>query len=570
MKRLACFLCLSGLFALSAQAQQQQAARELSLRLFSTRAVKTLSIDANQTTTMQLCDGCKRTSVPSGFTVSTSAGNKQLLVAAKPVAKLALSGHLHLKTGDGRTADAAGQWKISVGDNGLRVLLTLPSERYVMAVLQSEAGPDDGPESLKALAVVARSFALTQSNRHGVEGLCDSTHCQAARFNGVSLRVRDAVLATAGEALWFGGKQVSGYFTQDCGGTSEDAAELWGGEKEPWLRVHQDPWCQKQPAHWHASVSGEELARSLDAEGFGLRGVVTGLRVLSRDSSGRAAKVEVRGTSTLKVLSAPALRFAVNRALGWYELRSDWYSVQTIGDHFVFEGRGYGHGVGLCQAGAAEMAHEGKRYRETLAFYFSGTQVRVNANDEGWRQQEANGWTLRSVRADADLLHAGDASLARARQAWGAPTNVHPVVTVAPDTELFRQLTNEPGWTLASTQGDRITLQPPALVRTHGPVATLLLHEFLHAIVESESSRGTPLWLREGLVEALAGEKTSAPLERREQIDQALQSASTLHEAQTAHAAAETLVQKLVAKFGLNTVRGWLRGGVTAGVLTSQ
>ena len=377
-------------------------------------------------------------------------------------------------------------------------------------------------------------------------------------------------MATAGETLSVGGKQVDAYFTQNCGGETEDAASAWGGAAKPWLIAHHDPYCQRQPAQWHATVSTKELVSALAAEGFRVSLPIAAVRVVANDGGGRVSKVSIDGREGKMVLPASALRFAVNRELGWNRLRSDWYGVHSDGLDVVFDGRGYGHGVGLCQAGASEMAREGKRYRDILAFYFPGTTVRILPNDNGWQQKEANGWTLRSASADVALQQAGDTAWARARQIWGAPLSLHPLVTVAPDTELFRQMTNEPGWALASTAGANITLQPLSVVQAREPVKDLLLHEFLHAIAEGESSAATPLWLREGLVELLAGEKAGAPAMSPEEIEHALTNAHTLREAQVAHAAAEALTQKMVAKYGLGSVRGWLRSGVPAGVLAGK
>ena len=105
--------------------------------------------------------------------------------------------------------------------------------------------------------------------------------------------IHDAVLATAGETLWVGGKRVDGYFTQNCGGHTADAAEVWGGAPKSWLRAHEDPYCQRQPAQWHASVGKDELLQSLQQEGFRVPSTLTALHVVSRESSGRAKELEL-------------------------------------------------------------------------------------------------------------------------------------------------------------------------------------------------------------------------------------------------------------------------------------
>jgi stage II sporulation protein D len=499
----------------------------------------------------------------------TTKSDSKFLVDGKPVYEALIEGQLRLTSDDGKVETGSGRWMITAATDGLHVLLTIPSERYVAAVLMSEAAPGDRPESLKALAVVARSFALTNPQRHEAEGLCDSTHCQAMRMGAVPDAIAQAVRATAGETLWSGGRQVAGYFTQNCGGQSADAAELWGGPKQPWLVAHADPYCQRQPSAWHASVEEKQLRDALAYEGWHLADPVNAVRITKTDSSGRVARIAFPQQDRALEIHSADLRFAINRALGWNTIRSDWYRVREDGHMVVFDGKGYGHGVGLCQAGAAEMARQGKSYRQILAFYFPGAKVRVTDADEGWKQADGRGWTLRSVDASPTVLAAGDTAWARARAAWPG-ASPQPMVTLTPDTELFRQMTGEPGWALASASGNTITLQPPAVIQRHGKLEDLMLHEFLHALVEHDASVTAPLWLREGVVEMLAGEPGIPTSQTPAQLDAALVHASTLEQASQAHRAACGLVRRLVAKDGMDAVRSWLRSGVPAGVVASQ
>ena len=128
-------------------------------------------------------------------------------------------------------------------------------------------------------------------------------------------------------------------------------------------------------------------------------------------------------------MNAAALRFAVNRALGWNRLRSDWYSVHMDGQNVVFDGRGYGHGVGLCQAGAAEMAGEGKPVSRDTSFPILRVRpcVCMRATKVGMREEE-NGWTLRAAGVDAEFVKAGNAAWADARSRWGATSAAKTVV----------------------------------------------------------------------------------------------------------------------------------------------
>jgi len=550
---------------LAASAARSQSATDLTVRLFSNHAVQAVTITPVNAV-MRLCTGCKAGLVPAQLRVSTNEA--QLMVGGKIARELDVSGQIRVTEDGGPVESGFGQWRIRAAPDGLHVLLTIPSERYVMAVLESEAGANQPAESLKALAVTARSFALTNPHRHGAEGLCDSTHCQALRMDDVPPEIERAVRATAGETLWWHGARVPGYFTQSCGGMTEDAAAMWGGAQKPWLASHADPYCDRLPSQWHAEMSVGELGEALRAEGWKQAGAIDGVRIVQRDASGRARSVQIAAGAERVTIPAAGLRFALNRSLGWNRLRSDWYQVSLGGGRVIFDGKGYGHGVGLCQAGAAEMAKQGKSYREILAFYFPSTNLQVEANDAGWMQRDGNGWTLRTTEDAASLIGQGDRALLRAHALFAG--NVHPLVTVYPTTELFRQATGEPGWMLGTARGGTIALQPVSVLERHGGAAPLLLHEFLHSMVESEATDAAPLWLREGLVEALAGEPGGPKQMTPAQIDAALLRAGTQQQAEQAHRAACELVRGLIAKYGLPAVRGWLRSGVPRGLVAGQ
>jgi len=144
----------------------------------------------------------------------------------------------------------------------------------------------------------------------------------------------------------------------------------------------------------------------------------------------------------------------------------------------------------------------------------------------------------------------------------------------APSTELFRQLAAQPGWMLASTRGSTVILQPETILNAHtGEVRSVLLHEMLHVLVEQEASADAPLWLREGLVEVLAGETHTDTGTRRNlaelrtaEIERSLRAPSSWSASKRAHQQAATEVQSLVDRYGMMSVRGWLSSSVPAGV----
>jgi stage II sporulation protein D len=546
-------------FFVAARAPAPESARMLTVEVFSTRVVKTL------------------TAMPSGQQRSTQidwAPDGLRLSSGTRVKELALSGSYRMRV-DAQEVSAAGMWLIRGQRDGLRVLLTLPSENYVAAALNGEAAPDEPMASLKAMAISIRTFALANANRHGAEGfgLCDSTHCQALRLGKAREEVERAVRETAGETLWFGGQRAHVYYTQHCGGMSEAAVDVWPAEHASYLAGnHADPYClRRSPADWKARMDLAQLSGIFRTQGWQTPSTISAIRVSKRSASGRAELLEVTGRGAPAELSASSFRFAVDRALGWNQMRSDWYSVNVSGPALEIKGRGYGHGVGLCQTGAFEMAKEGHSDTEILSFYFPGAVAGITPAGDRWQRVAGAGWTLLTTDPSSGLVAEGNAGWARARALFAPASTITPVVEELPSTELFRQTTGEPGWMLASTRGSNVFLQPAPVRRNNGGTEALLLHEYLHVLVEQQAGEQAPLWLREGLVETLAnsGQNDSSVAVPMKELDAALAHPADATVSRHAHQVAARMAALLVTRYGLAAVHDFLRNGVPPEVLKS-
>ncbi len=546
-------------------------AMDITARLFSTATISHLRV-TSRNASWRTCVHCPTRPIPAPMEVDWTGTNPGVLrVSGQALPLMLLDGPVDMQASDGQRAQVAGHWRVGATKDGLHVTVTVPSERYVTGVLAAEAGQGTPAEALKALAVVARSFALTGAARHGAEGLCDSTHCQALRFAPVPADIASAVQATAGETLWSGGKRVPGYFSQNCGGMTEGSAEAWSGPRQAWLVSHPDPYCQHAPSQWHAELQESDVRAALAREGWNVSTPIETIEQVARDASGRAHLIRMHSSQQTVTLSASSFRFALNRSLGWNQLRSDRYTVHRRGAKLVFDGVGFGHGVGLCQAGAKQMAAEGRSYRNVLAFYFPGTTVRIAAQDGGWRSQQTAHVSVRDLQQDVALSRQAEQAFAEAKQQWRGRSDVRLQLTLYPTTELFRQSTGEPGWVLASTRGAEISLQPQNVLKQNGSVADVLRHELLHAMVEADAAAAAPLWLREGLVEVLNGEHcTSAASLSLSEIERELRNASTKLDSQLAHTAACARVRSSLQAHGLEAVQGWLRGGVPANAVPGK
>ncbi|MFL6284858.1 MAG: SpoIID/LytB domain-containing protein, partial [Pyrinomonadaceae bacterium] len=287
--------------------------------------------------------------------------------------------------GDADDADESGA-KVRVRLTRGDATLSLPLEDYVFGVLAAEGSVESEPEALKALAVVARTYALKNLRRHARDrfDLCDTTHCQrflpvrdeSARPEFYAL-ARRAVQETAGEVLRDArGRTAEVYFSAACGGRTADVAKLWGERDAP-AHLHgvRDEACDALEERWTDVITSAQLLRALRAdERSDVGSRLDAVRVERRDQTGRAEVVSLEGERR-RYLRGWDFKIIVGRTLGWNVLKSSRFEVARAGSSFVFRGSGFGHGLGLCQAGAHVSASRGVGYRQILGRYFPGTTV---------------------------------------------------------------------------------------------------------------------------------------------------------------------------------------------------
>jgi stage II sporulation protein D len=250
------------------------------------------------------------------------------------------------------------------------VVEELRLEDYVAGVVSGEMPSRFPPEAQKAQAVAARSYALTRkieaqaANRRFDIGT--GVLAQVFARGAPSAPARAAAEATRGEVLALGVEPVEAYFHAACGGATEEGLPALGRDL-PYLPSVACDRCRSAPgARWSARVEAEPLGRAA-----GLGGAATAARIVARTGSGRVERVEIAAGSRKATLLATDLR----QRLGYDRLPSLAFEVRAEPGAFLFEGRGRGHGAGLCQWGAAALAREGKGYREILLHYYPGTEL---------------------------------------------------------------------------------------------------------------------------------------------------------------------------------------------------
>jgi len=569
-----------------AQSSESQAHSHPTLRvgLWTLRHDKEITISpaAEAAATLQSCEGCAAVRIT--HPISIRAAHSQVsLPRDRKADRVYLAGAFTV-TSHGESLTLHSPLRISARGGELVLVVTLPVEAYVERVVASESGPADTLESLKALAIVVRSFALHQPHGHADYDLCDSTHCQLLHWGRGYERnaaAHAATLSTAGETLWFHGRRAQAWFHQNCGGRTASPREVWPAAEHsperlgdvPWLASRTDPYCTANGAReWSARLLLSDLTAALAAAGLARPGWKS-LTVAQRGESGRAVLLLVGSAE----VSAEDFRLAVGRAMGWNRILSTWFEVSQQGDAFLFHGRGSGHGVGLCQAGAAAMSALGRDSSQILAQYFPGAAVADEASGILWQSMSGEGFVLQTLTsADGAFVPQLTQALAEAKSRSGLRGAAPITVRAFRSTTAFRDATLAPGWVAAFTEGNWIATQPLATLGARRLLWSVLRHEFLHALVEAQAGPGAPLWLREGLVKAWSGDGNKGavargphPALKLDEVNDALAHAANAVQSEAAHLAAGWYAQRLLDRYGRAQVVTWLRTGVPASALAA-
>jgi stage II sporulation protein D len=256
-------------------------------------------------------------------------------------------------------------WK---GSKSLYLINELPLEAYVESVVASEVGTNWDLEALKAQAVIARTYAVYQKSRDPDSRfhLTSSVLSQVYKGNNSQVLISFAVKETAGEILTYEGKPIEALYHSTSCGRTENPEEVFGISL-PYLKsvetnCDMSPYCD-----WERKIPKEEIKRDLNID------ELKDISIRSYTSTGRVKDLSVESDSGDSVVKATEFR----KLLGWSRLPSTSFSMKVNGNSVTFEGKGYGHGVGLCQWSALEMAKEGKNYREILSYFYPGTGLQL-------------------------------------------------------------------------------------------------------------------------------------------------------------------------------------------------
>ncbi len=238
-------------------------------------------------------------------------------------------------------------------------------EQYISGVTRAEGGPGKNMEYSKTQALIARTYMYKYFNKHLSDryNVCDNTHCQA--FNGLTddsiinkavSDTRDMVILAPDSTL------IISAFHSNCGGETSSSEDVWLTDM-PYLKSVIDPYClSSRNARWEVTISLSDWLGLLKRSGYEGDHADSDVFLFTQNTR------KTDYTTGSFTVPLKTIRTEMN-------LRSTFFGVFPKGDSLVLKGKGYGHGVGLCQEGAMEMASKGFDYKQIIDFYYSGVII---------------------------------------------------------------------------------------------------------------------------------------------------------------------------------------------------
>lgn len=328
-----------------------------------------------------------------------------------------------------QTQTFLGSLRLMVEADKICAINELPVENYLSSVISSEMSASASIELLKAHAVISRSWLLAQMAKradkgedkgaffsfvkkddelirwydredHTIFDVCADDHCQ--RYQGITNASRpnvvEALRATRGQILTYHDEICDARFSKCCGGVTEEFQYCWEDTPKPYLRSVPDaieegatPFCNTRDKgilaqvlndydrettdfyEWTVEYTEEKLRAIIEKKLKVSLGTIIDLQPLSRGKSGRIWRLKIVGSNGSFIIGK---ELEIRRALSETHLMSSNFEVEKRGETFILRGKGWGHGVGLCQIGAAVMGERGYNYEEILLHYYKDAEIK--------------------------------------------------------------------------------------------------------------------------------------------------------------------------------------------------
>lgn len=282
-------------------------------------------------------------------------------------------GELYLRSPGSEDKVLRGKLMVFPLGSFLKVIIQMEEEDYVYAVLSREIPSSWPKSSVQALTLSIRSYADFYQGKHNHNGydFCDLTHCQVL---GATQKKGDYyrwVKETRGQKIYYHHQVIAALYSSVCGGHTEDNHQVFGGESLDYLSGVSDAGaCSEAPNYeWSSFISASELVQ-LKKLGIDFER----LQVGQRSSSGRILSL-YQNQPHFKEWLASEFLSQIGQEIGWAKLKSAWFTWEKQGKGILISGKGFGHGVGLCEYGAKHQAEHGKTYQEILKTYYPGVTV---------------------------------------------------------------------------------------------------------------------------------------------------------------------------------------------------
>lgn len=250
----------------------------------------------------------------------------------------------------------------------LKCINEVELDNYVAGVVQAESGKKSYPEFYKVQAILARTFALSHLQKHVVEGfsLCDHTHCQVYFGKSIEFNIMKAVADTKYTVVVDDNLNlIDAAFHSNSGGQTVNSEDLWGS-KLSYLRSVNDTFSIKMPnAIWERKMSKEDWLSYLKIKH----------NYPIDDEKALSEALSFKQDTRKIFLEANQIKVPLKNVRADLQLKSTFFSIVSVGDTIIFKGRGFGHGVGMCQEGAMRMAKLGYKYSDIINFYYQKTQL---------------------------------------------------------------------------------------------------------------------------------------------------------------------------------------------------
>ncbi len=258
----------------------------------------------------------------------------------------------------------------------------LSLEDYLKGVVPAELGSTRPEvfEAMKAQAVAARTYAHAHKGKNSRLGFDLFATVQDQVYGGINVEndlVNRAIRETKNEILTYQGRPIEAKYHSTCGGRTANSYDIWADTAIPYLKSVDDPYCSKSPhTSWQEDISFSKLMKNLGYDSLSNERIT---KILLRRNTQSGRVIEMTIVTNLREEKIP--KWKIRKALvgelaSTGMLRSTYLDMATIRGQIRISGRGYGHGVGLCQYGSMEMARQGKDYAKILEFYYPGSRLR--------------------------------------------------------------------------------------------------------------------------------------------------------------------------------------------------